>query len=83
LGVTVKFKPLIAEAVESTEAKTEALPVVTSVEEVAAEVVAPVVEKKPAAKSRNSKMVNEEERYGDSLLREMLGAEPVDEKKNR
>jgi DNA polymerase-3 subunit gamma/tau len=83
LGVTVKFKPLIAEA---TEVKTEALPVVSespaeeTVEEFA---VAPVAEKKPAAKSRNSKMVKEEERYGESLLREMLGAEPVDEKKTR
>ena len=42
---------------------------------------APVVEK-PKAKSRNSKMVDEEARYGESLLREMLGAEPVDDKKN-
>lgn len=87
LGVTVKFKPLIA---ETTEAKTEALPVVAEAADVVEEVVeveAPVVEKvtekKPAAKSRNSKMVNEEERYGESLLREMLGAEPVEDKKNR
>ena len=84
LGVTVKFKPLIA---ESSEVKTEALPVV---EEAAAtevsdapKVVEEVVEKKPAAKSRNSKLVNQDERYGDSLLREMLGAEPVEDKKNR
>lgn len=42
---------------------------------------APVVEK-PKAKSRNSKLVDEESRYGESLLREMLGAEPVDDKKN-
>ncbi len=83
LGVTVKFKPLIAEVIE---VKTEALAVVSeepaeeSVDEVSA---APVAEKKPAAKSRNSKMVKEEERYGESLLREMLGAEPVDEKKTR
>jgi DNA polymerase-3 subunit gamma/tau len=87
LGVTVKFKPLIAEAAES---KTEALPVVAEAADVVEEVVeveAPVTEKvtekKPAAKSRNSKMVNEEERYGESLLREMLGAEPVEDKKNR
>ncbi|MFM6977585.1 MAG: hypothetical protein ACKOWR_02565, partial [Micrococcales bacterium] len=90
LGVTVKFKPLIA---ESADTKTEALPVVVApvaveadeVEEFAEEevVTEKPVEKKPAAKSRNSKMVNEQERYGDSLLREMLGAEPVDEKKNR
>jgi DNA polymerase-3 subunit gamma/tau len=42
---------------------------------------APVVET-PKAKSRNSKLVDEESRYGESLLREMLGAEPVDDKKN-
>jgi DNA polymerase-3 subunit gamma/tau len=44
-------------------------------------VPAPVAEK-PKAKSRNSKLVDEESRYGESLLREMLGAEPVDDKKN-
>jgi DNA polymerase-3 subunit gamma/tau len=84
LGITVKFKPLIA---ETTEGKTEALPVVEEVavtEEVDDPIVVEeVVEKKAAPKSRNSKMVKEEERYGESLLREMLGAEPVDEKKNR
>jgi DNA polymerase-3 subunit gamma/tau len=37
---------------------------------------------KPKAKSRNSKMVDEQARYGESLLREMLGAEVVDDKKN-
>ena len=40
----------------------------------------PKVETKP--KSRNSKMVDESARYGESLLREMLGAEPVEDKKN-
>ncbi len=40
------------------------------------------VVEKPKAKSRNSKLVDEESRYGESLLREMLGAEPVDDKKN-
>lgn len=39
-------------------------------------------EEKPKSKSRNSKMVNEQDRYGESLLREMLGAEPVEDKKN-
>ena len=42
---------------------------------------APAIEK-PKSKSRNSKLVDEESRYGESLLREMLGAEPVDDKKN-
>ena len=44
-------------------------------------VVAPAVEK-PKTKSRNSKMVDEEARYGESMLREVLGAEPVDDKKS-
>ena len=43
--------------------------------------VAPVVEK-PKTKSRNSKMVDEQARYGESVLREVLGAEPVDDKKS-
>ncbi|MEY4986133.1 MAG: hypothetical protein RLZZ359_1019, partial [Actinomycetota bacterium] len=33
-----------------------------------------------APKSRNSHMVDESARYGESLLREMLGAKPIDEK---
>ena len=44
---------------------------------------APVAEAKaPAAptKSRNSTMVDESARYGESLLREMLGAEPIQDK---
>jgi DNA polymerase III subunit gamma/tau len=52
-------------------------------EEAAAVESAPAtVVEKPKAKSRNSKLVDEESRYGESLLREMLGAEPVDDKKN-
>ena len=46
-------------------------------------VEAPVAEiKAPAAptKSRNSTMVDESARYGESLLREMLGAEPIQDK---
>jgi DNA polymerase-3 subunit gamma/tau len=44
---------------------------------------APATETKaPAAptKSRNSTMVDESARYGESLLREMLGAEPIQDK---
>jgi DNA polymerase-3 subunit gamma/tau len=44
---------------------------------------APAAETKaPAAptKSRNSTMVDESARYGESLLREMLGAEPIQDK---
>jgi DNA polymerase III subunit gamma/tau len=50
-------------------------------EEAETQAEAPAAEK-PKAKSRNSKMVDEQARYGESLLREMLGAEVVDDKKN-
>jgi DNA polymerase-3 subunit gamma/tau len=51
-------------------------------EEAEAPETKPVAAEKPKSKSRNSKMVDEEARYGESLLREMLGAEPVEDKKN-
>ena len=103
LGVTVKFKPQIADSqtkpiaiVKEAAQEVEAAP--TAIQEVAVdeaddvslleeeaekivESAAPVAEK-PKAKSRNSKMIDEEARYGESLLREMLGAEPVEDKKN-
>jgi DNA polymerase-3 subunit gamma/tau len=104
LGVTVKFKPQIADSqtkpiaiVKEASTEVETSPSAADeedaddvslleeeaekVEAVAVEPAAPVAEK-PKAKSRNSKLVNEEARYGESLLREMLGAEPVEDKKN-
>lgn len=69
-----------SESAASTDGEDDAVALLE--EEAAAEIApAPVVEK-PKAKSRNSKLVDEESRYGESLLREMLGAEPVDDKKN-
>ena len=47
-------------------------------EEVAAEVAV-----QDAPKSRNSNMVDESARYGESLLREMLGAEPISDKNGK
>ncbi|MCX6478554.1 MAG: DNA polymerase III subunit gamma and tau, partial [Micrococcales bacterium] len=69
LGLQVKFKPhveesdgvVIAEAAADAHPPTTAIPVVKAEEPAA-----------PEAKSRNG-MVNEEARYGESLLREMLG----------
>jgi DNA polymerase-3 subunit gamma/tau len=77
LGLQVKFKPnveesageVVAEVVVDAHPPTTAIPVV-KVEEPAA----------PESKSRNG-MVNEESRYGESLLREMLGAEPMQDPK--
>jgi DNA polymerase-3 subunit gamma/tau len=92
LGATVKFKPQFAEAV------TKPIEIVSMAVEVSPEVddedvslleeeaeaveIKPAAVEKPKSKSRNSKLVDEEARYGESLLREMLGAEPVEDKKN-
>ncbi|MEN9343039.1 MAG: hypothetical protein RIR24_626 [Actinomycetota bacterium] len=86
LGVTVKFKPQFAEpatapikvVAPAAEPEPEPEPKAEVQEEAAPE--PPVEKAKP--KSRNSKMVDEEARYGASLLREMLGAEPIEDKKN-
>ena len=72
-GVVFKFKPLM-------EVKAEA-PVTASSPVVAVEPEPEVEsepEKKAAPESRNTK-VDEEARYGESLLREILGAEPLDD----
>ena len=76
LGLQVKFKPHVDESAgEVAEAATDTHPPTSTI---------PVVkDKKPAtpeSKSRNG-MVNEEARYGESLLREMLGAEPMQDPK--
>jgi DNA polymerase-3 subunit gamma/tau len=77
LGLQVKFKPhveessgeFVAEAAADAHPPTTAIPVVKAEEPAA-----------PESKSRNG-MVNEEARYGESLLREMLGAEPMQDPK--
>jgi DNA polymerase-3 subunit gamma/tau len=77
LGLQVKFKPhveesdgeVVAEAAAEVHPPTTAIPVVKAEEPAA-----------PESKSRNG-MVNEEARYGESLLREMLGAEPMQDPK--
>jgi DNA polymerase-3 subunit gamma/tau len=77
LGLAVKFKPhveesageVVAEAAVDAHPPTTAIPVVKTEEHAA-----------PESKSRNG-MVNEEARYGESLLREMLGAEPMQDPK--
>ncbi|CAB4629424.1 unannotated protein [freshwater metagenome] len=89
LGIQVKFKPHVEDSAASIsavqEVSSEAHPPTTAIKVVADEPAskpAPKQDKKPASesKSRNS-MVNEEARYGESLLREMLGAEPLQDPK--
>jgi DNA polymerase-3 subunit gamma/tau len=77
LGLQVKFKPHVEESAAevSSEALAEAHPPTTAIPVVKAEEPAAT-----EAKSRNG-MVNEEARYGESLLREMLGAEPMQDPK--
>jgi DNA polymerase III subunit gamma/tau len=83
LGLQVKFKPHVEESAAevSSEVANEAHPPTTAIPVVKDEPVAK--EEKPAApeaKSRNG-MVDEQARYGESLLREMLGAEPMQDPK--
>jgi DNA polymerase-3 subunit gamma/tau len=93
LGVQVKFKAQIDAKAEEAPAVPVAAPVnvettpIAVVAEPAAsaeelptdDAVAPVVE----SKSRNSGMADESARYGESLLREMLGAEPMQDKNGK
>jgi DNA polymerase-3 subunit gamma/tau len=81
LGIQVKFRPHIEEGAEvasvteQAEPATTVIPVVEEKQE-----VSEASEEKSAPSSRNS-MVNEDTRYGESLLREVLGAEPIQDPK--
>jgi DNA polymerase-3 subunit gamma/tau len=86
-GVQVKFKAHIeskAEEVEPQETAPEKA--VPEKAQPAAPVASPpttpiaIVED---AKSRNSSMIDDEARYGESLLREVLGAEPIADKNGK
>jgi DNA polymerase-3 subunit gamma/tau len=83
LGIQVKFRPHVedgqaeaAPTAEPIEPATTVIPVVEVNEEEAAPTASPT----SAPASRNS-MVNEDTRYGESLLREVLGAEPIQDPK--
>ena len=93
LGIQVKYKAQIdakaepapaVEKVATTPIAVVAEPVTEEPEEVVAEEAAPVTETvAEEPKSRNSKMIDEDARYGESLLREMLGAEPMTDKNGK
>ncbi len=77
----VETTAAIAEPAATADAEDDAVALLEEESAAGESAPAPAIEK-PKAKSRNSKLVDEESRYGESLLREMLGAEPVDDKKN-
>ena len=79
LGIQVKFRPHIEEGAEVASVTEQAEPA-TNVIPVVEQEVSEAPEPKSAPSSRNS-MVNEEARYGESLLREVLGAEPIQDPK--
>ena len=93
LGIQVKYKAQIdakaepapaVEKVATTPIAVVAEPAAEEPEEVVAEEAAPVAETvAEEPKSRNSKMIDEDARYGESLLREMLGAEPMTDKNGK
>jgi DNA polymerase-3 subunit gamma/tau len=91
LGVQVKFRAQIAEQAAAPTPAAEPAPVVKEepvvrkIDQLAppAEATEPESTEAPAeepVKSRNSSLVDESARYGESLLREMLGAEPIIDK---
>jgi DNA polymerase-3 subunit gamma/tau len=79
LGIQVKFRPHIEEGAEVASVTEQAEPATTVIPVIDQE-VNEVSEPKSAPSSRNS-MVNEDSRYGESLLREVLGAEPIQDPK--
>jgi DNA polymerase-3 subunit gamma/tau len=87
LGIQVKFRPHVEEGSEPAQVSQEAepattvIPVVETTQESPTVASEPVSEPKSEPKSRNS-MVNEDTRYGESLLREVLGAEPIQDPKS-
>jgi DNA polymerase-3 subunit gamma/tau len=92
LGVQVKFRAQVPDAAEQPAAPTpppaapavETKPIaVVEESEPEPEEVEPEVPAQEAPKSRNSNMVDESARYGESLLREMLGAEPIADKNGK
>jgi DNA polymerase-3 subunit gamma/tau len=80
LGLQVKFKPHVEESTAVSETVPDAHPPTTAIPVVKDEPVAKAEKPAPESKSRNG-MVDEEARYGESLLREMLGAEPMQDPK--
>jgi DNA polymerase-3 subunit gamma/tau len=82
LGLQVKFKPHVEESASEVAVETaaDAHPPTTAIPVVNDEPVAKTEKPAPESKSRNS-MVDEDARYGESLLREMLGAEPMQDPK--
>lgn len=90
LGLQVKFKPHIESDVTELATETTAIEVVdeptkqqesSPTAEAKASEPKPAVNKKESEANSRNKMVNEDTRYGESLLREMLGAEPLQDPK--
>ena len=83
LGVQVKFKPYIEEAAAPAAAPepataTQQEPIEPQETEVDAEAVKPVAaEPQAAEKPAPAKKPAEDKRYGESLVREILGGEPI------
>ena len=85
LGVQVKFKAQVDAPVEPAAVTTPIAVVAPAKPEPTLEpiAVAQPAPAEPEVKSRNSNMVDESARYGESLLREMLGAEPIADKNGK
>lgn len=80
-GIVFKFKPMMEPTPEPTATPVTAPVAAVAVAAAVAEAIdepEPEAEQAPSTESRNAK-VDEDARYGESLLREILGAEPLDD----
>jgi DNA polymerase-3 subunit gamma/tau len=77
LGIVVKFKPFM----DLSAPAAAPVPAVTPPPSTPAATAAPIraAEPEPESPSSRNSAVDEDARYGESLLREILGAEPLDD----
>ena len=82
LGIVVKFKPFMdpnAQAPAASVAAPVAPVPVAAPAPVVTDEPEPEIEEEPEAPASRNASVDEDARYGESLLREILGAEPLDD----
>ena len=79
LGIVVKFKPFMDPNAAAPAAVPAPEPVASAPVEAPKVEASPVPAAEPEAPISRNSAVDEEARYGESLLREILGAEPLDD----
>ncbi len=79
LGITVKFKPQVETAAPTTPIKVVEVPAVVEAAAAVQALSQPEAEEKPAKATKSRKLdIPDDQRYGESILRE-FGAKPLDD----